>query len=65
MNTYIREKCKHCKNDIRKVNFMTFGEQWMHIDSNASFPTIQKGTMWEYCKLTSAEPEEIVSSTSP
>lgn len=57
MSTYIRQKCKHCKKEIEEVNFMTFGKRWMHVAPNASFPTIQKGTMWEHCKLTVAEPE--------
>jgi hypothetical protein len=61
MSTYIRQKCKHCEGTIQQVNFI-LGQQWMHIDPNASFPTIQKGTMWEYCKRTVAEPEEIVRS---
>ena len=61
MSTYIRQTCTHCKNEIRQVNF-ALGEQWMHVDPNASFPTIQKGTMWEHCKVTVAEPEEVLKS---
>ena len=61
MSTYIRQVCKHCKNEIRQVAF-ALGERWMHVSPNASFPTIQKGTMWEFCKLQIAEPEEILKS---
>lgn len=57
MSTYIRQRCKHCKDEIRKVNF-ALGEEWMHVEPNASFPTERKGTMWRHCKRSVAEPED-------
>jgi hypothetical protein len=50
-------RCKHCKDVIVEVNFM-LGKEWMHVNPNASFPTQQKGTMWRYCQIEIAEPED-------
>lgn len=50
------KKCKHCAHPIIEVNFV-MGRQWMHFDERASFPTVQKGTLWWSCKTFVAEPE--------
>lgn len=53
--------CLHCMLPIREINF-ALGPKWMHIDPNASFPTEKKGTAWEYCRRTRAEPRQLPSS---
>lgn len=50
-------RCKHCRNYIRKINFV-LGPTWMHVNRDTSFPTQMNGGMWEFCKIQVAEPEE-------
>lgn len=53
----MENNCKNCFAPIRKIPFL-LGEKWMHVDLNAGFPTTAKGTLWEYCKMTVAEPKD-------
>ena len=50
------EICRHCKHPIRIINYAS-GKTWMHVDPNASFPTVAKGSAWLSCRsVTVAEP---------
>lgn len=48
-------RCLNCNQPIRLINY-ALGEQWMHVDPAASFPTERKGTAWRHCRIAVAEP---------
>jgi hypothetical protein len=49
------DRCVNCNAPIRKINY-ALSERWMHVQPAAGFPTEQKGTLWEHCKLAVATP---------
>lgn len=51
------EECKNCEKLIRKIPFLG-GEEWMHVNPHAGFPSTSKGTLWRYCKIQVAEPKD-------
>jgi hypothetical protein len=48
-------RCAHCGVEIRLIRYV-LGDQFVHVDRYASFPTKEKGTAWRHCRLTVAEP---------
>lgn len=49
------DRCLNCNAVIRKINY-AMGEQWMHVEPAAGFPSEHKGTAWRHCKTTVAGP---------
>lgn len=50
------DRCLNCNEPIRLINY-ALGPAWMHVDLNASFPSVNKGTAWRQCRArTMAEP---------
>lgn len=49
-------RCRHCGAPVQRFNY-ALGPQWMHVNPNASFPSIGKGTAWRKCRAeTVADP---------
>lgn len=48
------DRCLNCNQPVRVINY-ALGQTLMHVDPNASFPTVQKGTAWRHCRLPVAE----------
>ncbi len=57
MECLMDKECKHCGKEIELINY-ALGEEWMHVVTQASFPTVGKGTLWRHCKRSVAEPKE-------
>jgi hypothetical protein len=43
------DRCLNCNEVVRVINY-ALGEQLMHVDPRASFPTERKGTAWHHCR---------------
>lgn len=48
-----RVRCVHCRAPITTIRY-ALGDEVMHFDPAASFPTEHKGTAWRYCRLQMA-----------
>lgn len=53
----VDDRCLNCNQPIRLINY-ALGQQWMHVDPDASFPTERKGTAWRHCRDQIATPSE-------
>lgn len=48
-------RCQNCNGIIRVIRYV-LGDEWMHVNPNAGFPSQHKGTAWRHCHNTVAEP---------
>lgn len=57
------ERCAHCGEPVRMFNF-ALGPKLLHYTPGASFPSTQRGTAWEFCKLQAAALAPVPASGS-
>lgn len=60
------DRCLNCNQTLRVINY-ALGERLMHVDRDASLPSVQKGTAWRHCRqrVATLPPTPIDGLTDP